>query len=268
MLHRNFQQSGIGEDKAVVVFFNLQDTINDQVGMDDGVCKGFADSFMLRRIVVTLRSVHLERARQFFCQARQYKGGKVVQVVFPSAVIGEPVTVALFANQVRFVDIVQAEIVKAFPNRKALSKHQESCHGEPFLPAFTVQRISTQLTKELLMVQLVEYMFRIPAAKVVAIGFQSMEVDVIHGVVLQEHTVVSVRESIPHQHLDDIFRTVVVPLTVAHVSPTHEVVVDKDRTHHVFRTRNLYSQYRLSVKVEGIHIGVRQDVHIDFAGIV
>ena len=123
LLYRNLKQAGIGEDKAVIVFLNLQNAIKHQVGMYDGIRHGFSNCLMLRCIVIPFYAIHLKRPRKFLCQARKHIGHEVIQVVFPCSIVCEAVTVPLLTHKMRLVNIIQTQIIEPFSYRQTLAEH-------------------------------------------------------------------------------------------------------------------------------------------------
>gem|GEM_PF-6742780 len=65
--------------------------------MDNHVRYSFSHGFVLQRVIFANYAFHFERTRQITCQFRQYHSYKVEKVVFPSAIISQPVAITLIA---------------------------------------------------------------------------------------------------------------------------------------------------------------------------
>lgn len=76
---------------------------------------------MLRGVVISNNSFHIERARQVTCQFWQHGPYKVEKVVFPCSIIRKTVTISLVTNQMRLINIVHTHIVKPFSYLREMS---------------------------------------------------------------------------------------------------------------------------------------------------
>ena len=86
-----FQRTGVGEEKLVVVFLHFQHTGDKKIGMDYHVRHGFSHGFMDRGVVYAFHSFEFEGTFQVCREFRHDAGEEVEEIVLPCSVVGEAV---------------------------------------------------------------------------------------------------------------------------------------------------------------------------------
>ena len=144
-IDREFQISRVRKIKAPISLDNFEYPGDQIIAVDDQIDKRLTDGTMYRRIVNADNPLHAEGTFDVLNQFWNNPLEKIIQIIFPCAVIRQAIAPPASRESVCLVDIVHADMIKPLADRQTFSKHKKPRRRQPLTPGRALHRIAAKI---------------------------------------------------------------------------------------------------------------------------
>ena len=123
-----------------------------------------------------------------------------------------------------------------------------------------ISSVTSHITQEFFIVQLVKHVVYVPNLKTLAIGIKRREVYVVHTEVLDEYAIVPVLVGIAQHRLHLFVRAMVVALVVAFETAAKQILIYINRAERIVCHRDMYGYHIIPLKINALYILLYQDI--------
>ena len=180
---------------------------------------------MLWGVIHSLDSLHTERPRKVCCDFGYHPTEELIEVVFPTTIVCQSVTITLVTNEVAEIKVVHSEIGEPFLYRQTLAEHHQASHCKAFFARCPVNDITTKILEECFVVSFIPHVTIVPELEQYTVTVQGVQVDVVHIVMLQQHAIIALLKRVSYHCPHLTFCTMIITFVVPPISSLIHIAI-------------------------------------------
>ena len=232
--------------------------------MYDGIGESFSNSLVLWSVIHSLYTFHMEWSRKVCRDFRYYSAEELIEVVFPTSVVSQSVAVTLITDKITEIKVIHTEVGEPFLYGQSLAEHHQTSHREPLLAGCPINDITAKIFEKRFVIGFIPHVTIISKLEQGTVTVKRIKVDVIHIIVFQQHSVVSVLKRVSYHRPHLPFCAMVIAFVVSSVSSLIHITIQINGLYPPIGLRNVDAYYLHTVYLDRFHIAAGKDVLIYF----